>query len=511
MNITLYEHQQEGLLWMINAEQAHAGGILADEMGTGKTYQVLSLIARGPGPTLIVVPAALLGMWLRSVVAFKRSLRQYVIRGIENESLRDFDVVFITYSQLLRQYRLYVKSPDGSSLPIPPPGCVYSIFWERIVLEEGHRVRNGQTKGLEAVVELEGTARWVISGTPLQNKYEDLYSYFAFLRLQPLGTSSCIGCDDCVRFGPAERVCRSCGCLGTRHRSFFMDQVVGCLNHWDPVIREEALASLERIRETFFLRRRLAQILDLPERIDRVVFVDMDERERGLYGAVSSALANRLDCLSYRQVLGRLALLRQLCDHESLVQFNTSGAARDLPPGLFPETTNFCESSKVIAIMREISSFPEQEKIVIFSHYRRMLRILRKSLKARGIGYLTMSGDVPVSSRAAVVDGFYNDPRKRVLLATFETGGEGLNLTAATAAFIVEPWYNPCKASQAAARIHRIGQERPVQVVSFILRDSIEVRVSEICDERMRLRDFLDGGQGFIERLTLHELRSLLA
>lgn len=521
MSINLYEHQQDGLAWMIKAEQAHAGGILSDEMGTGKTYQILSLMTSGPGPTLVVVPASLLGMWLRSVVAFRGSLRHSLIRGITSDNLRDLDVVFITYSHLLHQYRRYAKSPDGSSLPTPPQGCVYSVFWERIVLEEGHRVRNGQSKSLEAVIELEGRSRWVISGTPLQNKFEELFAYFAFLRLKPLGTSECMTCNDCIRFGAVERVCRSCACLGNRHRSYFMDHIVGGLNHSNPAAREEALANMSRIRNTYFLRRRLSQIIELPERTKRVIYVHMDERERELYGSLASAMGNQLDKLSYRQVLGRLALLRQMCDHEFLVQFNTSGAARDLPAALLPEAVNsfregmqpgvYHESSKVRAIMEEISLVPAEDKVVIFSHYRRMLRILRRSLKERGIGYLTIAGDVPVSARAAVVDEFYNDPAKRVLLATFETGGEGLNLTAATVALMVEPWYNPAKEAQAAARIHRIGQLRPVQVVRFILLDSIEVRIAEICDERLRLRDFLDGGEGISGKLTLNELRNLLA
>jgi SNF2 family DNA or RNA helicase len=162
--------------------------------------------------------------------------------------------------------------------------------------------------------------------------------------------------------------------------------------------------------------------------------------------------------------------------------------------------------------MEEVEASVPAGKVVIFSHYRRMLRLLRRSLLNRGLDYSLMAGDVPVQARGGVVAEFEREPSKRVLLATYGTGGEGLNLTAANVVLMAEPWYNPACEYQAAARVLRIGQSRDVRIVRFVTKDTVEQRIEDIRESKLALLDFVDGGEAILQGrpLTRDELYRLL-
>ena len=505
--IQLYRHQVEAVDWMESMENSLGGGILADEMGVGKTFEILGLIIRrrGSGPTLVVVPASLVSMWIGSIRDLcGSSLRYTVMICLSRDDLSTFDIVLITYSHLISMYHVYAVSEDGLTEPAPVKGSPYHFMWSRVVLEEGHRIRSLTSTHFKAVLELESDCRWVVTGTPVQNSLKDLHPYFAFLRFRPLGTWHCREREcDCIRFEKVERVCRSCGCPGRCHVSKF-DILLNFLNGRNPELRARAAAHMAEVRAQMMYRRRLRGITTLPQREDIDIYVEMDEDDRIVYDVLLRDIRDKLDYRNYRHILDRLSLMRQMCDDRLLVRFSPDGEIRDLPTGVPPAhpagfagaimVEEYRASAKVRAIMEQVAAVCNTEKVVIFSHYRRMLRILHRQLKDRAIGHLVLAGEVPVIERGEIVREFNERASKRVLLATILTGGEGLNLTVASVAILCEPWYNPAVDAQAGARIHRLGQLRPTKVIRFITKRTVEERIVEIHSEKSALLDFIDGG-----------------
>jgi SNF2 family DNA or RNA helicase len=401
--------------------------ILGDDMGLGKTVQTLAaaeLLARERGieRVLVVAPASVKYQWETEIQKYTDRPVQ-VIEGTTAERRAQYRQP--TFYRLVN-YESAVKDLDELNAWQP----------DLIVLDEAQRIKNWESKTSRAVKRLRSRYAVVLTGTPLENKLEELYSIVQFV--------------DDRRLGPAFQFLHDHRVVDGEGR------VVGYRN-------------LDKIRERLepiLLRRTRADVLSqLPARTETTVYVEMEEAQRGPYTEQQHTLARLLQKkylteVDRRRILSCVANLRMLCDSTYLVDKQTD---------VSPKLEEFAE------LLRELlGSGPH--KVVVFSQWEQMLRKAAEVVARQGVGHTLLCGKVPGKERRALLESFRDDPECRVFLST-DAGGTGLNLQAADTVINLEVPWNPAVLEQRIARVHRMGQHRPVQVYNLVTRDSIEERV----------------------------------
>jgi superfamily II DNA or RNA helicase len=423
LKVPLYPYQVRGALFA-----AYRGRcILGDDMGLGKTVQTLAaaeLLARERGieRVLVVAPSSVKYQWETEIGKFTDRPVQ-VIEGANK--VRRAQYTQPTFYRLIN-YELVVRDLDELNAWQP----------DLIVLDEAQRIKNWESKTSRAVKRLRSRYALVLTGTPLENKLEELYSIVQFV--------------DDRRLGPAFQFL---------HEHRLVDDKGNWLGY----------RNLDRIREKLqpiLLRRTRAEVLSqLPERTDNTVYVEMTEAQRGPYAEQQFTLARLLQKkylteVDRRRILCCIANLRMLCDSTFLYDKETN---------VSPKLDEFAE------LIRELVH-EGPHKVVVFSQWEVMLRKTAEVLDQLQIGYTTLHGGVPGKDRRALLERFHADPACRVFLST-DAGGTGLNLQAADTVINLDLPWNPAVLEQRVARVHRMGQHRPVQVIHLVTRDSIEERV----------------------------------
>jgi SNF2 family DNA or RNA helicase len=315
-----------------------------------------------------------------------------------------------------------------------------------IVLDEAQRIKNWQSKTSQEVKLLDSRYAVVLTGTPLENKLEELFSIVAFV--------------DERRLGPAFQFL-------AEHRVEDADKkLVGYRN----------LDALREKLAPILLRRTRAEVLSqLPPRTDTTVYVEMADAQRPLYAENQSTLGRILQKkylteLDRRRILCCIANLRMLCDSTFLLDHQTN-----VSPKL----------DEVEELLRELLG-PEPHKVVVFSQWEVMLRKAAEVVEKLGVGHTILHGNIPGKDRRKLLEKFRDDPECRVFLST-DAGGTGLNLQAADTVINLEVPWNPAVLDQRIARVHRMGQHRPVQVFNLVTRDSIEERVLQTLEQKRSL------------------------
>jgi SNF2 family DNA or RNA helicase len=441
----LRPYQEKGFFWMEALHRYAFSGILADDMGLGKTVQVLALLEaiRLKTPEkrcLLVVPTSLIHNWELEIRRFTPGLQAHVHAGTKQErSPHAFGESFlvITSYALLRIDCRYFR-------PVP---------WHYVVLDESQAIKNPDARITASVKSLHAEHRLSLTGTPVENRAEDLWSQFDFLMPGFLGDRSAFRRG---RGGP----------------------------------EPEGLESLARRCRPFLLRRTKDGVLDeLPPKTEVPLFCEFEPEQRALYVRTLAETRRRFraesdpaDPGSSRtlHLLEAILRLRQIACHPAL-----SGA----------EGADSLESGKheqVMETAREILS--EGHKILIFSQFARHLKLLRTRFRKEGIPSHYLDG--ATRDRAGVIHAFKNDPRPSVFFLSLKAGGQGLNLTEASYVFLLDPWWNPAVENQAMDRCHRMGQKRPVTVYRFLTRDSIEEKVVALQDKKRELETALVHASG---------------
>ncbi|HZT80289.1 MAG TPA: DEAD/DEAH box helicase, partial [Gemmataceae bacterium] len=410
LRLPLYPYQVRGALFAACRGRC----VLGDDMGLGKTAQALAaaeLLARERGieRVLVVAPASVKYQWEGEVRKFTGRPVQ-VIEG--NRAARREQYARPTFYRLIN-YELVLRDLEELNAWRP----------DLIVLDEAQRIKNWESKISRAVKKLRSRYALVLTGTPLENKLEELYSIVQFV--------------DDRRLGPAFQFLHE-------HRVL------------DGQGRFLGYRNLDRLREKLapiLLRRTRAEVLDqLPARTDNVVCVEMTAAQRGPYEEQRTALA-RLLAKKYltevdrRRVLGCLTNLRMLCDSTFLYDGRTN---------VSPKLDEFAER------MRDLTA-AGAHKVVVFSQWEVMLRKAAEVLGRLGIGHVVLHGGVPGKGRRKLLERFRDDPECLAFLST-DVGGTGLNLQAADTVVNLEVPWNPAVLEQRIARVHRLGQQRPVQV-----------------------------------------------
>ncbi len=456
----LRDYQRDGLGWMHFLREFGFGGCLADDMGVGKTAQVLALLEtrrleQPAVPSLVVVPRSLVFNWKQEAARFTPGIRvlDYTGAGRDQESFRDYDVILTTYGTLRRD-ALHFKD----------------VEFDYIVLDEAQAIKNAGTESAKAARLLKGRYRLALSGTPVENHLGELWSLFEFLNPGILGTSSVFKLASDTARNPSD----------------------------------ETRRLLAHALRPFILRRTKDQVArELPPKTEQTIFCEMEPLQRRLYNELRQhyrhSLLHRIERdgmgRSKMQVLEALLRLRQAACHPGLVD-----AGRSDEP-----------SAKLDVLLQQLNEVLEEgHKALVFSQFTRLLGIVRRKLDQDDVRYEYLDGST--RDRQAHVDRFQNDPGCRLFLISLKAGGLGLNLTAAEYVFLLDPWWNPAVEAQAIDRAHRIGQERQVFAYRLIARDTVEEKVLELQTSKRDLAAaIINADNSLIRDLGREDLELLLS
>jgi superfamily II DNA or RNA helicase len=449
LQATLRAYQKQGVDWLSFLRDAELGGILADDMGLGKTLQTLCVVR---GRTLVVCPKSVVYNWADEIARFRPGLKAVIYHGPKRELDPTAEVTLTTYALL----RL-----DAARLA--------QEQWDVVVLDEAQAIKNLGSQTARAAFELRGKFRIALSGTPVENRLEELWSAMHFANPGLLG-----GASD------------------------FQQRYSSPIEAGDP----DAAARLRAKIRPFVLRRTKSEVVpELPSRTDMVLHVELDESERSVYDAVRAAtkqdVAERLaHGGGVLAALEALLRLRQAACHPALLP--------SLVPGPRAET-----SSKVERLLEALEeSASEGHKSLVFSQWTSLLDLVEPALRQGNIGFTRLDGSTV--DRGKVVREFQADDGPPVMLVSLKAGGTGLNLTAADHVFLLDPWWNPAVEDQAASRAHRIGQERPVMVHRMVAKDTVEERILALQEKKRRIADVALGEADQAGGITREELLALL-
>ena len=470
----LRPYQREGLTWLHFVTRLGLGACLADDMGLGKTIQVLALLLRNrqdppscQGPSLLVVPASLLGNWRNEAARFAPSLKLCFLHPAEmgrqtleaiaaapRKRLAKTDLAITTYAMLARKPWLA------------------DIRWRLVILDEAQAVKNPSTRQSRAVRKLSAQARIALTGTPVENSLGDLWALFDFLNPGLLGS-----------------------------RKVFQSFVKSL-----QVREQNPFAPLRRLVGPYILRRLKTDrnvIADLPEKTETACYCRLTRPQVKLYEQLVQTMKRDLassDGMARRgAVLRSLLHLKQVCNHPG--QFLGNGDYQPDASGKFLRLAEICA---------ELAE--RQEKALIFTQFREIIDPLAERLTVIfGRPGLVLHGAIGVKRRLALVDRFQEDDGPPFFILSLKAGGTGLNLTAASHVIHFDRWWNPAVENQATDRAFRIGQRRNVLVHKFITQGTIEERVDRMIAEKRKLADgILSGDEVNLTELSDDELLDLV-
>ncbi len=445
LNAQLRHYQRQGVDWLAFVRGLGCGALLADDMGLGKTLQALTSVR---GRTLVVAPTSVLHNWKAEAAKFRPGLKVAVYHGPKRALDPAADLTLTTYPIL----RL-----DAEPLA--------AERWDTVILDEAQAIKNPDSQVAQAAYRLKADFRLAMTGTPVENRLDELWSQMHFTNRGLLGG-----------------------------RADFVER------HVQPIAEGKAGAAArlrERIRP-FMLRRVKRDVApELPPRTDVVLRCQLDEGERVVYDAIRQA--------TRREVVERLrgggSVLAAL---EALLRLRQAACHSALVPGQSAE-----RSSKVDLLMESIEeAASEGHKALVFSQWTSLLDLVEPHLKAAGLAFSRLDG--ATRDREGAVQRFQDDPDCPVMLLSLKAGGTGLNLTAADHVFLVDPWWNPAVEDQAADRAHRIGQDRPVFVHRLVAEDTVEERILALQEHKRALADAALAGADRAAAITRDELLALL-
>ncbi|MEZ4389661.1 MAG: DEAD/DEAH box helicase [Polyangiales bacterium] len=471
---TLRPYQARGLSWLAFLAEQGFGGCLADDMGLGKTVQVLALLAtrRAPGataprgPDLVVCPTAVVTNWSREAKKFTPSLRVYVHQGLDRAKEKRLDAAIQRADVVITSFAIARRDEDALS----------AVRWGAVIVDEAQNVKNPAAQQTRVLRGLEAESKFALTGTPVENHLKDLWSIFDVMVPGLLGGPT--------RFARVFETPARNGDAG-------------------------ALARLSRRVGPFLLRRTKsdpAVAADLPPVQEQDIACELSREQAALYEAMFEATFKGItdkDGISRRaHILASLMRLKQICDHPEC--FETQR-----PDALLSRSGKLDRALELIEELLE-----EGQRVLIFTQFTEMGRILQRALAARfkvDAGFY--HGGLTGPQREAMIDGFQSEKGPPVLILSLRAGGSGLNLTAASAVIHYDRWWNPAVEDQASDRAHRIGQTRKVNVYRMVTEGTLEERIAELLEQKRALAEKILGGadESWITEMDDRALRAFLS
>ena len=436
LNATLRDYQKYGYCWLKYVTDNSLGACLADDMGLGKTLQAIALLAKihekKRRRSLVIMPKSLIYNWENEIARFTPQLKIGVYYGINRDfkSLEDVQVILTTYGTVRNDIENLMKHK-----------------FEIIVLDESQNIKNINSQTTKAVLLLNAKKRIALSGTPIENNLLELYSLFRFLNPSMFGTV----------------------------QMFTNNYIV-------PIQKYSDTSTIKELRKKiypFLLRRVKKEVLkDLPDKIEKLIYVDMNDEHRKYYEERRKYFYSMLE--KNNTVNGEVDKFFVLQAINELRHIVSS-----------PEIDNrkIISSKKEVLMENIIEAIENGHKVLVFVNYLSSVERICESLKENKIKFLKMTGQT--KDRQSLVDKFQNDSRYKAFVMTLKTGGVGLNLVSADTIFIYDPWWNKTVENQAIDRAYRLGQDKTVFAYKIIMKNTIEEKILKLQEMKNKLLDDL--------------------
>ena len=436
LNATLRDYQKYGYKWLKYLTDNNLGACLADDMGLGKTLQAIALLSNlheeKKKKSMVIMPKSLIYNWENEIKKFAPKLKVGVYYGINRDfsSLKKVNVILTTYGTIRNDIENLLEQK-----------------FDLLVLDESQNIKNINSQTTKAVLLLNAKKRIALSGTPIENNLLELYSLFRFLNPE--------------MFGSVQRFTNS---------------------YILPIQKYSDTSTIEELKKKiypFLLRRVKKEVLeDLPDKIEKLVYVDMNDEHRRFYEERRKYYYSLLEKNTSSQgnfdkffVLQAINELRHIVSSPEL------------------ESKKIISSKKEVLIENVIEAIENNHKVLVFVNYLSSIESICDSLKENKIKYLKMTGQT--KDRQNLVDKFQNDSRYKVFVMTLKTGGVGLNLVSADTIFIYDPWWNTTVENQAIDRAYRLGQDKTVFAYKMIMRNTIEEKILKLQEIKNKLLDDL--------------------
>ena len=513
LKATLRPYQLFGVKWLIGHYRHGFGACLADSMGLGKTLQTIAVLLHAkaqnataipaidepkikktiklsapastlqldlfnphhqvlevvpeaiyepmpvitrqmPHPALVILPASLVFNWQNELERFAPSLFVRVHTGAQREkdhrALSMHDVVLTTYHTARQDLEL-----------------LHKINWHFIILDESQQIKNRDSEISKVVRSLEANHKISLSGTPIENSLADLWTQLEFINPSILGS----------------------------YKSFRDQFQIPIERNNDARAREQLFG---RVRP-FFLRRTKEEVApDLPLLTEQIFYSEMSSAQRTLYEEIKAAMRNEIlnlfdDPKTRMLAIQALTRLRQLANHPVLTDREYEG-----------------ESGKTDDVLAQWDTIRRDgHKVLFFSSFTQHLEVFRRIFDKEGTPYVWLTGETPQAERGAIIERFQKEDTIQAFFCSIKAGGVGLNLTAASYVFLLDPWWNPASEDQAIARAHRIGQNKPVHAIRFISKDSIEEKIRQLQGRKKALGQELFAPGNELPEFTREDLAGL--
>jgi superfamily II DNA or RNA helicase len=465
-NGNLRPYQKAGYNWFHFLKNYHFGGCLADDMGLGKTIQALALLQKHKEDTeatgakstsLIIMPTSLIYNWLNEAKKFAPKLRLMVHTGTTRYKsaaiFGNYDVIVTTYGISRIDIDLFKE-----------------FFFDYVILDESQNIKNPSSKSYQSVRQLKSRFKLILSGTPVENSVNDLWTQMSFINPGLLGI-----------------------------QQYFQNEFVTPIEKKKD---EDKARKLQALIKPFVLRRTKEQVAtELPPKTETLLYCPMTEEQSSVYEKVKSEYRNELlksledgtYAKTQIQVLQGLIKLRQIANHPSMIDSEYEG-----------------DSGKFENVVHTLANVLDGgHKVLIFSQFVKQLTIYRNYFDEQGIPYAYLDGST--QNRGDIVKHFQEDEKTRVFLISIKAGGVGLNLTEADYVFILDPWWNPAVEQQAIDRTHRIGQTKNVFIYKFITKDSVEEKILALQQRKLSVaRALITTEDSFIKSLSAEDIKEIL-
>jgi len=456
----LRSYQKEGYDWMKKLHDSQLGGILADNMGLGKTLQAITLLTeihKDKGISIVIAPTSLTHNWLKEIKKFSPTLKAIIMEGTpknRKELLYNFEdgVILTSYGSFKKDIGIYEN-----------------IEFLTAILDEAQHIKNSGTLIKKAVKKIKSSSKFALTGTPIENSIFELWSIFDFIIPTYLHNKE-------------------------KFKKKYGKKI-------DQEMNENSLVNLKKMIKPFILRRSKSEVLkELPEKIETNMILGMDTIQKKYYYSYLSQFKGELEeCLegdgfnrNRIKILALLTRLRQICCTPELFIGDYKGKSTKV--------------EALIELLEELKS--SNHRVLVFSQFVKTFEIIKKQLDLKKITYFQIDGSTKAKKRLIMCDDF-NSGEKDIFLISLKAGGSGLNLTGADVVIHFDPWWNPAVEAQATDRAHRIGQDKVVQVIKFITEGTIEEKIIEIQENKSKLISSMVDGDGKIEKLTKDDILGL--
>lgn len=433
----LREYQEYGYKWLSYLMDNNLGGCLADDMGLGKTLQAISVLTRlhekKGRKSLVIMPKSLIYNWDGEIKRFSPKLKVGIYYGNfrNREIIKDNSVILTTYGTIRNDIE-----------------TIREYNFDAVILDESQNIKNVNAQTTKAIMLLNAKHRIALSGTPIENNLSELYSLFRFLNPSMFGTME-------------------------EFNNYYAI----------PIQKEndqEAIEELKKKVYPFILRRIKKEVLkDLPDKIEKVMYIEMNSEQKKLYEERRNYYYNMVHSQIKERGLGKTQFFILQALNE-LRQITSCPEAKSI---------GVTSSKREVLINNILDAVENGHKVLVFTNYINSIKNICDDLEKYDIKYLSMSGST--KDRQLLVDKFQKDNKYKVFVMTLKTGGVGLNLTAADTIFIYDPWWNKTVENQAIDRAYRLGQDRTVFSYKLILKDTIEEKILQLQESKIKLLDNL--------------------